>query len=253
VVKRPTPPRSGLWRFFRRVGLGAGGLRCRALTALPSLRYRRPLSAPHTSGGALALALASAEPHAPLRPRHLSVPSSRPTPQGGGTGAVRQGAAGAGGGAAHGRRGRPSPPGEAPERGSHHPPRAAGAWPRGSWAFPEAAPHAWQSPRRRLPPCTSRAASGAPAPRPTPGATCAYRRPGGVFTCQRRPAPAAGPGASRRCPGRGWAPIASGTCGQREGPAARARPLPSRPTCETPGLFGSLRSRRVCPPPLWHP
>jgi hypothetical protein len=96
VVKRPTTPRSGLLLFFRRVGLGAGGLRFRALTAFPSLQYRQPLSAPHTSGGALALALARAEAHEPLRPRNISVPSYRPPHQGGDTGAVRQCAAGAG-------------------------------------------------------------------------------------------------------------------------------------------------------------
>ena len=42
------------------------------------------------------MALASAETRASLRPRNLSGPSSRPTPQGGGTFAVRQCASGAG-------------------------------------------------------------------------------------------------------------------------------------------------------------
>jgi hypothetical protein len=237
------PPR---WSWRRRPPVPCSD--CLALSAVPTAPGCPPhvwrCSRPGAGECRASRAAATSPPLGPLLPSYA--PGRR-------HGCRAPGRCRRGGGAAHGRRGRPSPPGEAPERGSHHPPRAAGAWPRGSWAFPEAAPHAWQSPRRRLPPCTSRAASGAPAPRPTPGATCTYRRPGGVFTCQRRPAPAAGPGASRRCPGRGWAPIASGTCGQREGPAARARPLPSRPTCETPGLFGSLRSRRVCPPPLWPP
>jgi hypothetical protein len=80
------PPR---WSWRRRPPVPCSD--CLALSAVPTAP-----GCPHTSGGALALALASAEPHAPLRPRHLAVPSSRPTPQGGGTGAVRQGAAGAG-------------------------------------------------------------------------------------------------------------------------------------------------------------
>jgi hypothetical protein len=48
VVKRQTTPRSGLLLFFRRVSLGAVGLRFRALTSFRSMRYRRSMSAPNT-------------------------------------------------------------------------------------------------------------------------------------------------------------------------------------------------------------
>jgi hypothetical protein len=96
VVQRQTAPRSGRLLFFRRVGLGAVGLRVRALTAFPSRRSRRPMSAPTTACGALAMALESAETPEPLRPRTIAVPSYRPPHPGGGTFAVRQCASGSG-------------------------------------------------------------------------------------------------------------------------------------------------------------
>jgi hypothetical protein len=77
-----------------------------------------------------------------------------------------------GGGAAHVTRVRPAPPVEELARGSTQPPRAQGAWPRGSWACTDAARPPVQRMLLRLPPGPSREASGAPAPRPTHRATC---------------------------------------------------------------------------------
>jgi hypothetical protein len=157
-----------------------------------------------------------------------------------------------GGGAAPLTLGRPSPAVQEPERVSQQAQRAQGGWPLCAWACPDAARPSEQSPLLRLPPGTSSAASGAPPPRTPPGETGACRRPVGVCTCQRRHAPAAGPGASTRCPGHVFAPTGSGPAGRRAGPGARAPPLPRRPTCETPGRSWPLLSRSVCQPILWH-
>jgi hypothetical protein len=135
-----------------------------------------------------------------------------------------------GGGAAHVTRVRPSPHVEEPERVSNPPQRAQGSWPLCSCACTDAARPSFQSTRLRLTPCTASEASGSPAPLTSPGETCAPRMPVGVLTCHRRHAPAAGPGASTLCPGRVFAPSWSGTVGLRDGPGARAQPLPRRPT-----------------------
>jgi hypothetical protein len=157
-----------------------------------------------------------------------------------------------GGGAAHVTRVRPAPHVEEPARVSNQPQRAQGPWPRGSWAFTDAARPALQSTRLRRTPCTSSSASGSPAPLTSPRETCAHRRPVGVVPCHRRHAPAAGPGESTLGPGRGFALSWSGTFGRRDGPGESAQPLPSRPTGERPCPSWPLRSRRVCQPILWH-
>src|SRR5262245_47734908 len=96
VVKRQPPPRSELvffptgWSWSRRHEAPCAD--CLALA-----RDRRRVSAPHTSCGAIAMALALAAAHAPLRPRNLAGPSDRPPPPGGGPFAGRQVASGAGG------------------------------------------------------------------------------------------------------------------------------------------------------------
>jgi hypothetical protein len=110
-----------------------------------------------------------------------------------------------------------------------------------------------QRPLLRLTPGLAREASGAPTALTPPGATGPERRPWGVVTWQRRPAPAAGPGEATRGPGRVFSPIWSGTGGRRDGPGARAPPLPRRPRGETPGLLWCRRARCGCPPRLWHP
>lgn len=61
-------------------------------------RPRHRVSAPHTSGGSVTMAMVSAETrgYGPLRPRNLSVPSSRPLQRGGATPRVRPFGPGAG-------------------------------------------------------------------------------------------------------------------------------------------------------------
>ena len=133
VVQRQTPPTSGLLLFFppfswqgQRPGSwanvlsfsrGRGSMRPHTrLEVLPPWRWRVPRDVVPSSA-----------------PSNLSVPSSRPPPQGGGTVAVRQCAAGAGRGSTQ-PPWRPSPQGEEPERVSTPPPRAQGCWPLGSSA-----------------------------------------------------------------------------------------------------------------------
>ena len=132
VVKRQTTPRSGLLLFFRRVGLGAVGIRFRALTSCPSMRYRRPVSAPHTYGGSLACEAATARDQgwscATSKPLGALVPASSKKRLSGSRSPVRRRC---GGGAAHVQQTRPSSGMEAPERASH---QRAGIRETGLWA-----------------------------------------------------------------------------------------------------------------------
>jgi hypothetical protein len=166
----------------------------------------------------------------PLRPRNISVPSYRPTQQGGCTVSVRQFASGSG----EGQHTSPLGDHRHMERSrSGCPINRRGLRGHGLCAprrFTDAVRPAWQSTLLRLPPGTSSSASGSPTPLTTPGETCPYRRPFDVLTCNRRHAPASGPGASTLCPGRVFSPIGSDTFGRRDCPGERAPPLPRRPT-----------------------
>lgn len=155
-------------------------------------------------------------------------------------------------GAAHVAHARRSPSITEPERVSHQPQRAQGAWPMCAGAVTDTARPSLPSTLPRLPPGTSSEASGAPAPRTTAGEPWAARRPVGVFPGHRRHAPASGLGASTLGPGRVVSPGRSGPWGLQHCPGDRAQPLPRRPPGETHGRSWSLRSRRVCPPRLWH-
>jgi hypothetical protein len=98
VVKRQTTPRSGLLALFP---LGWSRRRRSPVSCADFIaicRCRQHVAAPNTYCGALAVEMTSAEkrPDGALRPRNLSVPSYRPTQQGGCTCAVRQCASGAG-------------------------------------------------------------------------------------------------------------------------------------------------------------
>jgi hypothetical protein len=124
-------PRSGRLLFFRRVGLGIGDLRCRALPSCPiAVQTARVCTKPvwrfsRPGDGECRDARASATSH------HLGplIPSSAPGRLHGCRAPVR---CRLGGGAAPVILVRPSPPMSEPERVSHQPPRAPGGWPRGS-------------------------------------------------------------------------------------------------------------------------
>jgi hypothetical protein len=93
VVKRQTLPESGVLCFFRRADPGVVSLSQRVLTWFPW-----PGTATRCLPQTRREALASAEQRgcAPLRPRHLSVPSDRPLQSGGSTPCVCQCGPGAG-------------------------------------------------------------------------------------------------------------------------------------------------------------
>ena len=84
VVKRQTTPRSGFLAFFP-LGWSRRSRHPGACSDFISTdRRRQHVAAPHTSGGSVAMAMASAERHqrGPLRPRNVSIPSYRPIQQG---------------------------------------------------------------------------------------------------------------------------------------------------------------------------
>ena len=202
------PPRSGFLAFFPRGWSRRSRSPVSCADVISIGRCRQHVAAPHTYCGSLAVEMTRAEkrPEGALRPRNLSVPSYRPTQKGGGTFAVRQFAAGAGEGqhtfswCDHRRMSRCQ---------SGCPITRSGLRGHGLGApvrsRTQGDPQCSALLRRTL--CASSEASGAPALRPTPGETGAYRRPCGVFTWNRPPAPAAGPGGSTLCPGRVFSPV----------------------------------------------
>jgi hypothetical protein len=208
VVKRQTTSRSGflgVFSAFLPPARSASGL-VGSLGFL--LQVQMPYAAPHTYGGSTAMAMASAA-------RRCPVLCARDTAPGPHTGLRNREAARVPCASEPQARGRGSPrhPGvpsaaclEAPERVSHHTPRAQGAWPLRSGAFTDAARPALQRARRRLPPGASREAPGAPAPLTTGGETWPDHPRFDVYPGQSRPGPADEPGPSRRCPCHAWAP-----------------------------------------------
>jgi hypothetical protein len=82
----------------------------------------------------------------------------------------------------------------------------------------------------RRSPRVSRATSGSPARRPAPGRRSPSQRPWGVCAEQRRPAPAAAPGASRRSLGLVLSRSGSGNAALPPGCAGPTAPLRPRPT-----------------------
>jgi hypothetical protein len=97
VVKRQTPPRSGFLLFFSALFPGKVSIRARGLTSFPSTGADEACCTKHVlrfyrqRNGDCRETLSR-----PLRPRNISVPSYRPTQQGGCTFSVRQLASGSG-------------------------------------------------------------------------------------------------------------------------------------------------------------